>query len=115
MQPVVSSRRDHVPPDLRAVEPAARERHVAPVSADSTGAAIAAERASTATHVPSAAERGARALDGDPVRVAIVGATGYVGAELIRLVARHPYARIAALVGRDRQGDAIGAFHPHLA
>ncbi len=86
------------------------------MSADSTGAAIAADRASTPTHAtPSAAERGARALDGDPVRVAIVGATGYVGAELIRILARHPYARIAALVGRDRQGDPIGAFHPHLA
>jgi N-acetyl-gamma-glutamyl-phosphate reductase len=86
------------------------------VSADSTGAAIAADRASTPTHAaPSAAERGARALDGDPVRVAIVGATGYVGAELIRILARHPHVRIAALVGRDRQGDPIGAFHPHLA
>ena len=73
------------------LEPAARERRRAPVSADSTGAAIAADRASPPTRVtPSAAERGARALDGDPVRVAIVGATGYVGAELIRLLARHP-------------------------
>jgi N-acetyl-gamma-glutamyl-phosphate reductase len=86
------------------------------VSADSTAAAIEADRVSTPTHAaPSAVERGARALNGDPVRVAIVGATGYVGAELIRLLARHPNVRIAALVGRDRQGDPIGAFHPHLA
>jgi N-acetyl-gamma-glutamyl-phosphate reductase len=86
------------------------------VSADSRGAAIAADRASSLTHAtPSAAERGARALDGDPVPIAIVGATGYVGAELIRILARHPQVRIAALVGRDRHGEPITAFHPHLA
>jgi len=58
---------------------------------------------------------GARALLGDPVRVAIVGATGYVGAELIRLLALHPYVRIVGLVGRERKGDPIAGIHPHLA
>jgi N-acetyl-gamma-glutamyl-phosphate reductase len=86
------------------------------VSADSTGAAIAADRASTPTHAtPSAAERGARALDGDPVRVAIVGATGYVGAQLIRLLSLHPNVAITGLVGRERHGDPIAGIHPHLA
>jgi N-acetyl-gamma-glutamyl-phosphate reductase len=82
------------------------------VSADSTGAAIAADRASQ----PTAAARGARVLDGgEPVRVAVVGATGYVGAELIRLLALHPHVQIAGLVGRERKGDPIAHFHPHLA
>ena len=63
----------------------------------------------------TAAERGARALAGDPVRVAIVGATGYVGAELIRLLALHPHATITGLVGRERKGDPIAGIHPHLA
>jgi N-acetyl-gamma-glutamyl-phosphate reductase len=49
------------------------------------------------------------------VRVAIVGATGYVGSELIRLLALHPHVRIVGLVGRERQGDPIGGIHPHLA
>jgi len=62
-----------------------------------------------------AAERGARALAGGPVRVAIVGATGYVGAELIRLLALHPHAVITGLVGRERKGDPIAGIHPHLA
>ena len=83
------------------------------MSADSTGSAIAAERASTPA-IP--AQRGARALaGGDPVRVAIVGATGYVGAELIRLLALHPHAAIAGLVGRERKGDPLAHIHPHLA
>jgi N-acetyl-gamma-glutamyl-phosphate reductase len=87
------------------------------VSADSIEAAIAADR----PHVPAspepgtAAAIGVRALLGDPVRVAIVGATGYVGAELIRLLALHPHVEIVGLVGRERQGDPIAGIHPHLA
>jgi N-acetyl-gamma-glutamyl-phosphate reductase len=85
------------------------------VSADSTvEAAIAADR----PHDPipgTAAAAGLRARLGDPVTVAIVGATGYVGAELIRLLALHPNVRIVGLVGRERQGDPIGGIHPHLA
>jgi N-acetyl-gamma-glutamyl-phosphate reductase len=84
------------------------------------GAAIAADRASSpapaSTPLPgTAAERGARALADHPVKVAIVGATGYVGAELIRLLALHPHAVITGLVGRDRKGDPLAGIHPHLA
>ena len=94
-----------MPPVLRALEPAAGERPGAPVSADSTGAAIAADRPLDSTPAPgTAAAAGLRAIDGDPVRVAIVGATGYVGAELVRLLALHPNATIVGLVGRERQG-----------
>ena len=73
------------------------------MSADSAGAVLAADR-------------GSRALRGeDRVRVAIVGATGYVGAELIRLLALHPHVAISGLVGRERKGDPIAHIHPHLA
>ena len=89
------------------------------MSADPTDTAIAADRASRSASIHAlpgtAAERGARALAGDPVRVAIVGATGYVGAELIRLLALHPHVRITGLVGRERKGDPIAHIHPHLA
>ncbi len=92
------------------------------MSVDSTNAAIAADRPlppvvpGTSEAAPgSAAARGARALIGDPVRVAIVGATGYVGAELIRLLALHPHVRIVGLVGRERKGDPLAGIHPHLA
>jgi N-acetyl-gamma-glutamyl-phosphate reductase len=49
------------------------------------------------------------------IRVGIVGATGYVGAELIRLLSRHPRVTIVGLQGRDRHGDPIGSTHAHLA
>ncbi len=105
-----------MPPDPRAREPAARERRGAPVSVDSADAAIAADRPLDPGPAPgTAAARGARALGGEPVRVAIVGATGYVGAELVRLLALHPSVEIVGLVGRERKGDPLGGIHPHLA
>ncbi|HLO35823.1 MAG TPA: N-acetyl-gamma-glutamyl-phosphate reductase [Candidatus Deferrimicrobium sp.] len=49
-----------------------------------------------------------------PIRVGIVGATGYVGAELIRLLDRHPAVQIVGLQGRDRK-EHVGVSHPHLS
>jgi N-acetyl-gamma-glutamyl-phosphate reductase len=49
------------------------------------------------------------------LRVGIIGATGYVGGELVRLLARHPNVELVGLVGRDRDHDAIVGIHPHLA
>jgi N-acetyl-gamma-glutamyl-phosphate reductase len=51
---------------------------------------------------------------GGRVRVAIVGATGYVGAELVRLLSRHPNVEIVGLVGRGRNREPIGGTHIHL-
>lgn len=63
--------------------------------------------------------RSARALtgNGEPRRltVAIVGATGYVGSELVRILSRHPDVEIVGLVGRNRADDPIAGIHPHLA
>jgi N-acetyl-gamma-glutamyl-phosphate reductase len=55
--------------------------------------------------------------DGGPrrVRIGIVGATGYVGAELIRLLSLHPNVEIVGLAGRDRDDEPIGTTHAHLA
>ena len=52
---------------------------------------------------------------GDPIRVGVIGATGYVGGELIRLLDRHPAVSLVGLTGRDRTGDSIGSVHPHLS
>ena len=49
------------------------------------------------------------------IRVGIIGATGYVGAELIRLLARHPNVELVGLAGRGRDHDPIAGIHPHLA
>jgi len=51
----------------------------------------------------------------EPISVAIVGATGYGGGELLRLLERHPWVRIAALQARGREDESIAGSHPHLA
>lgn len=46
--------------------------------------------------------------------VAIIGASGYTGAEAIRLIATHPGLRVTALAANSRAGQPLGAVFPHL-
>jgi N-acetyl-gamma-glutamyl-phosphate reductase len=48
-------------------------------------------------------------------RAAIVGASGYTGAELVRLLVRHPQVEIAAMSADRKAGQAMGEVFPHLA
>ncbi len=45
---------------------------------------------------------------------AILGASGYTGAELVRLIAGHPELEIRALSGERKAGQAMGEVFPHL-
>jgi len=47
-------------------------------------------------------------------RIAILGASGYTGAELVRLIATHPGLEIAALAANSKAGQAMEAVFPHL-
>jgi N-acetyl-gamma-glutamyl-phosphate reductase len=47
-------------------------------------------------------------------RVAILGASGYTGAELVRLIATHPGFEIAALTGERKAGQAMASVFPFL-
>jgi N-acetyl-gamma-glutamyl-phosphate reductase len=47
-------------------------------------------------------------------KVAILGASGYTGAELVRLIATHGGMRIAALTADRKAGQSMGAVFPHL-
>jgi N-acetyl-gamma-glutamyl-phosphate reductase len=84
---------------------------VQPIANASTGPVAAAGG-------PDVLPRSLRGVDpaGGPrrVRVGIIGATGYVGAELIRLLARHPNVELVGLAGRGRDHDPIAGIHPHL-
>ncbi len=50
-----------------------------------------------------------------PVPVVILGGTGYVAGELLRLLAGHPHLRIAAVVSTSQAGASVTACFPHLA
>ena len=46
--------------------------------------------------------------------IAILGASGYTGAELVRLIATHPDLGIAALTADRKAGQSMGEVFPHL-
>jgi len=48
------------------------------------------------------------------IRAAILGASGYVGGELLRLLGGHPELRAVRLFGDSKAGQSIGHVHPHL-
>lgn len=54
-------------------------------------------------------------MSANTINTAILGASGYTGAELLRLLARHPNARVKALTAEKRAGAALGEVFPHLA
>ncbi len=47
-------------------------------------------------------------------KVAILGASGYTGAELVRLIAQHPNIEIAALAAERKAGMTMAEVFPHL-
>ncbi|MBD3663492.1 N-acetyl-gamma-glutamyl-phosphate reductase [Sulfitobacter sp. TSTF-M16] len=46
--------------------------------------------------------------------IAILGASGYTGAELIRLISEHPGMKIKALGGNSKAGQRLSQVFPHL-
>jgi N-acetyl-gamma-glutamyl-phosphate reductase len=49
------------------------------------------------------------------VRVAVAGASGYAGGELLRLIADHPDLELGPVTGHASVGAAVTDLHPHLA
>lgn len=48
------------------------------------------------------------------VRVAVAGASGYTGAELVRLLSQHPHVQLTAVTSEKSAGASISAVYPHL-
>jgi len=49
-----------------------------------------------------------------PTNIAILGASGYTGAELVRLIATHPMMRIVGLTAERKAGLPMAEVFPHL-
>jgi N-acetyl-gamma-glutamyl-phosphate reductase len=48
------------------------------------------------------------------IRVAVAGATGYAGGELLRLLAGHAEFEVCAVTGHSQAGTALSSVHRHL-
>ena len=51
----------------------------------------------------------------EKVRVAIIGASGYSGEELVRLLLPHPQVELTAITSRENAGKAVGEVFPRYA
>ena len=49
------------------------------------------------------------------IRVAILGASGFVGGELLRLIAAHPAMEVAVAFGSSSAGQTLGSLSPNLS
>ncbi len=48
------------------------------------------------------------------MKAAIIGATGYGGAELIRLLHYHPDVTLQSFHSSSQEGESIAASYPHM-
>lgn len=53
-------------------------------------------------------------VDINMIKVGIVGGTGYTGVELLRLLARHPKAKLAVITSRSEAGMPVAEMFPNL-
>src|SRR5213593_137081 len=64
--------------------------------------------------VRSSSTRSGNAENGAVIRVAVAGASGYMGAELLRLLLRHPEVELTAVTSDRLSGEPLAAAYPHL-
>ena len=48
------------------------------------------------------------------MRTAVIGASGYAGGELLRLLAVHPHFQVTAISAHSNAGELVTSIHPHL-
>ena len=48
------------------------------------------------------------------IKVSVVGATGYTGVELLRLLSRHPAVELLAVTSRKLAGQPVSGLFPNL-
>jgi N-acetyl-gamma-glutamyl-phosphate reductase len=81
--------------------------------APETGAVAAAAPGTALGREPATAA--ARSGAAGPVPVLVVGGSGYVAGEALRLLAGHPRLLVAGVVSESQAGQPVAAAFPHLA
>lgn len=49
------------------------------------------------------------------IRASVIGASGYTGAELVRILLTHPNVEIVSLIAESNAGQPISAIYPHFS
>jgi N-acetyl-gamma-glutamyl-phosphate reductase len=49
------------------------------------------------------------------IKAGIINVTGYIGAELVRLLCQHPQVKLVTIIGRSAVGQKLGDVFPNLA
>ena len=60
------------------------------------------------------AETKAATTDAETLSATVVGASGFAGGELLRLLAGHPNFEVAGATSREYAGKSVGSVHPNL-
>ena len=50
----------------------------------------------------------------NPIKIGIIGGTGYTGVELLRLLVAHPHAELCVITSRSEAGRAVSDLFPSL-
>ncbi|PNX97907.1 putative N-acetyl-gamma-glutamyl-phosphate chloroplastic-like [Trifolium pratense] len=66
------------------------------------------------SHVKCSIKSGITNSSQNNVRVGVLGASGYTGSEIIRLLANHPHFGVALMTADRKAGQAISSVFPHL-
>ncbi|XP_045807633.1 probable N-acetyl-gamma-glutamyl-phosphate reductase, chloroplastic [Trifolium pratense] len=66
------------------------------------------------SHVKCSIKSGITTSSQNNVRVGVLGASGYTGSEIIRLLANHPHFGVALMTADRKAGQAISSVFPHL-
>ncbi len=53
-------------------------------------------------------------ISGQSVKVSVIGASGYTGAELLRLLLYHPFVQIVSITSRQYEGKCLSEVFPHF-
>ncbi|KAG0608608.1 hypothetical protein M758_8G119000 [Ceratodon purpureus] len=70
----------------------------------------------TVTSAPKnrAAVKSSKGDESETLRVGVLGASGYTGSEIIRLLATHPVFKVTVMTADRKAGQSLGSVFPHL-
>ena len=50
----------------------------------------------------------------EQIKISVIGASGYGGAETVRLLATHPHVRLVHVTAETKKGAAMSSLYPNL-